>query len=81
MRKAQAFIMFLAAGLVGCSTVPVPGGSAKGVPAERIYQANYLTAAPDRSAQIYLSRDKGFSGSGCSRHFTEQREDLVDTPV
>lgn len=77
MRKAQAFIMFLAAGLVGCSTVPVPEGSAKGVPAERIYQANYLTAAPDRSAQIYLSRDKGFSGSGCSHDISLNNEKIL----
>ncbi|WP_454899108.1 hypothetical protein [Stenotrophomonas maltophilia] len=63
--------------LAGCSTVPVPEGTAKMVPAERVYQTSYLTASADRSAQIYLTRDKGFSGSGCSHDISLNNEKIL----
>lgn len=63
--------------LTGCSTVPVPEGAAKAVPAERVYQATYLTASADRSAQIYVTRDKGYSGSGCSHDISLNNEKIL----
>ncbi|MBA0293900.1 hypothetical protein D7Y47_07015 [Stenotrophomonas maltophilia] len=31
-----------------------------------MYASEYLQAAPDRTASIYIARDKGYFGSGCS---------------
>lgn len=52
--------------LAGCSTVPVADGQGKAVPTDRIYASEYLQASPDRTASIYIARDKGYFGSGCS---------------
>ena len=59
---AVALVAFLA----GCSTVPVADGQAKAVPADRIYAPEYLQPAQDRTATIYVARDRGYYGSGCS---------------
>ncbi|GAB2314453.1 hypothetical protein [Stenotrophomonas geniculata] len=56
----------LAVALAGCSTVPVTDTTAKAVPAERIYEQSYLLPSPDRTATIFVARDKGMLGSGCS---------------
>ncbi len=59
--------MALSALLVaGCSTVPVTTDKALPVPADRVYQPEYLQASADRSSTVVVLRDKGFSGSGCS---------------
>ncbi len=56
----------LAAALSACSTVPVTDTTAKAVPAERVYEADYLSPSPERTATIFVARDKGLLGSGCS---------------
>lgn len=55
-----------AALLTGCSTAPVAPNQARSVPAARVYLPAYLEATKERSATIYIARDKGLYGSGCS---------------
>jgi hypothetical protein len=50
----------------GCSSTAVAPGTAKAVPAARVYNASYLESSPDRSATINVTRDKGFTGGACS---------------
>lgn len=52
--------------LAGCSTVPVADGQGKAVPPDRVYAPEYLQPTQDRTATIYVARDKGYFGSGCS---------------
>jgi hypothetical protein len=53
--------------LTACSTTPVTQQSAAPVPADRIYQSDYVGVAVEPSdATILFLRDAGFSGSGCS---------------
>lgn len=66
-----------AAALTGCSTAPVSPGQARSVPADRVYLPVYLQASPDRSATVYIARDKGFSGSGCSHDIFVDKEKVL----
>lgn len=67
MKKVMGVSILLAAGLsTGCSTVPVSESEAKAVPADRVYAPQYLQASPERTASIFIARDKGYYGSGCS---------------
>lgn len=66
MRAAQFGSLIAVFMMAGCSTVPVSEGEARAVPADRIYAPEYLQQTPERTASIYVTRDKGFSGSGCS---------------
>ncbi|UXB37701.1 DUF2846 domain-containing protein [Stenotrophomonas maltophilia] len=77
MHRGFYGVVLAAAVLAGCSTVPVPEGAARAVPAERVYKADYLSASADRSAQIYVTRDKGYSGSGCSHDISLNNEKIL----
>lgn len=58
--------VLLSGALAACSTVPVTDTTAKPVPPDRIYETSYLSASPERTATIFVARDKGMLGSGCS---------------
>lgn len=66
MKNSGLAALIAAALLAGCSTVPVSDGQGRAVPADRIYAPEYLQPTQDRTATIYVARDKGFFGSGCS---------------
>lgn len=66
MRTPRLFSFGCVVLMAGCSTVPVADGQGKVVPADRVYAPEYLQTAPDRTASIYIARDKGYFGSGCS---------------
>lgn len=63
--------------LTACSTVPVTEGQAKPIPAERVYATQYFQNSAERSASIYISRDKGYSGSGCSHDIYLNNEKVM----
>lgn len=77
MKNSALLVMAVAVLLAGCSTVPVTEGEAKAVPADRVYAADYLQESGDRSATIYIARDKGFSGSGCSHDISLNNEKVL----
>ncbi len=78
MRKGILVAAVAMATLLGCSTVPITEGSAKPVPPDRIYKAERLAPSPDRSAQIYIMRDKGFHGSACTHTISLNNEKVMD---
>ncbi|CAH0229368.1 hypothetical protein [Stenotrophomonas lactitubi] len=63
--------------LAGCSTLPVTEAQAKPVPSERVYLPQYLQKSAERSATIYISRDKGYFGSGCSHDIYLNNEKVM----
>lgn len=63
---ALCAVVLVASAVSACSTVPVTDTTARAVPADRIYENAYLSPSPERTATIYVARDKGFLGSGCS---------------
>lgn len=76
--KSSGFCALLAvATLAGCSTVPVTESAAKPVPADRVYAPEYLQPATDRTATIFVARDKGFHGSGCSHDILINNQKVV----
>ncbi|MBA3998713.1 MAG: hypothetical protein C0466_16325 [Candidatus Accumulibacter sp.] len=67
--KFQRQLIGIAAALLvsACSTTPVTQQSAAPVPADRIYQTDYIsTASAASDATVVFLRDSGFSGGGCS---------------
>jgi len=63
--------------LSACSTTPVTEGAASAVPQNRVYQPEYLVPSPERTASIYLARDKGFSGSGCTHDISLNNQKVL----
>ncbi|MDQ7301708.1 hypothetical protein [Stenotrophomonas sp. Sm0581] len=78
MRKGMLGAAAAMATLIGCSTVPVTEETARPVPPDRIYKAERLAPSPDRSAQIYIMRDKGFHGSACTHAISLNNEKVMD---
>ncbi|MBC3435818.1 hypothetical protein HU735_10375 [Pseudomonas sp. BW16M2] len=52
--------------LAGCSTTPVSEGSARQIPAERIYDQSVIRKVSADESTVTFLRDEGFYGSGCS---------------
>lgn len=63
--------------LTACSTVPVTESQARPVPPERVYLPQYFQVSAERSATIYISRDKGYYGSGCSHDIYLNKEKVM----
>jgi hypothetical protein len=51
--------------LAGCATSPTPPESARPVPASRLHAPGMLSIGAAQG-QLVVTRDTGFSGSGCS---------------
>lgn len=52
-------------GLAGCATTPIPTGSARYVPRERVLNAALLEQS-DGLGQVVVKRDEGFGASACT---------------
>jgi hypothetical protein len=65
MRGVASLLCLLAVG--GCATTPVSPARASRVPPERLFA--FQDPAPDRTATIVVTRDRGMLGSGCYSSF------------
>ena len=66
MKIIAAIAICFSLSMAGCSTVAIPGGESHSPPAARVHSQDDLNPSSKRTASIFVARDKGMFGSGCS---------------